>query len=212
MRSSRGSAAGSATETPGSDPSSVTESDDPFSGRPGPPAGPGTPNGARGPSVNGAAAGTSQDGDDGAEPLTESDAEEQVHGICFKTGPPERIGVELEWLVFDGRDPALPVDQRRAATAVARLGAPEALPGRGTLTTEPGGQVEISSAPAAGLGDCITGTGLDLAALRQAVHQEGLCLSGQGLDPFRPPRRVLELPRYAAMEEFFDRAGPWAGS
>jgi len=209
MTSSRRGAAGSATETPGTDPLSVTESDDPFRGLPGPPAGPGTPNGARGPSVNGAAAGTSQNGDDGAEPLTESDAEEQVHGICFKTGPPERIGVELEWLVFDGRDPALPVDQRRAATAVARLGAPGALPGRGTLTTEPGGQVEISSAPAAGLGDCITGTGLDLAALRQAVDQEDLCLSGQGLDPFRPPRRVLELPRYAAMEEFFDRAGPW---
>jgi len=192
-------------EAPGSDPSSITESDDPLRGRPGLPAGPGTPE----PGATGAAAGMSRDGGDGAEPLTESDAEAQVHGICFKTGPPGRIGVELEWLVFDGRDPALPVDQRRAATAVARLGAPGALPGRGVLTTEPGGQVEISSAPAAGPGDCIAVTGLDLAALRQAIHQEGLCLSGQGLDPFRPPRRVLELPRYRAMEEFFDRAGPW---
>ena len=152
------------------------------------------------------------DAEDGAEPLTESDAEAQVHGICFKTGPPGQIGVELEWLVFDGRDPALPVDQRRAATAVARLDGPGALPARGMLTTEPGGQVEISSAPAAGPGDCIAGTSLDLAALRQVIYQEGLCLSGQGLDPFRPPRRVLELPRYAAMEKFFDRAGPWAGS
>ena len=147
-------------------------------------------------------------GEDDAKPLTESDAEEQVHGICFKTGPPGRVGVELEWLVFDGRDPALPVDQQRAATAVARLDGPGALPGRGMLTTEPGGQVEISSAPAAGPGDCIAGASLDLAALRQAIHQEGLCLSGRGLDPFRPPRRVLELPRYAAMEKFFDRAGP----
>ena len=201
MTSSRGGAAGSATETPGTDPLSITESDDPFLGR--------TPDGAREPSVNGAAAGMGRDGEDGEEPLTESDAEEQVHGICFKTGPPGRIGVELEWLVFDGRDPALPVDQQRAATAVARLGASGALPGRGMLTTEPGGQVEISSAPAAGPGDCIAGASLDLAALRQAIHQEGLCLSGRGLDPFRPPRRVLELPRYTAMEKFFDRAGPW---
>jgi glutamate--cysteine ligase len=146
---------------------------------------------------------------DGAEPLTEQDAEAQVHGICFKTGPPGRIGVELEWLVYDGRDPALPVDQQRAATAVTRLGAPGALPGRGVLTNEPGGQVELSSAPAAGLGHCVAATGRDLAALRQAIHHAGLCLSGQGLDPLRPPRRVLELPRYAAMEEFFDRAGPW---
>jgi glutamate--cysteine ligase len=206
MTSSRGGAAGSATETPGTGPLSITESDDPFLGRPGRPAGPGTPGGVREPSVNGAAAGMGQDGE---EPLTESDAEAHVHGICFKTGPPGRIGVELEWLVFDGRDPALPVDQQRAATAVARLGASGALPGRGMLTTEPGGQVEISSAPAAGPGDCIAGTSLDLAALRQAIHHEGLRLSGRGLDPFRPPRRVLELPRYTAMEKFFDRAGPW---
>src|SRR5215471_3195032 len=150
MTSGRQGAAGSATETPGTDPSSITESDDPFKGRPGRSAGPGTSGRAPEPSANGAAAGMSRDGGegaDGAEPLTESDAEAQVHGICFKTGPPGRIGVELEWLVFDGRDPALPVDQRRAATAVARLDPPGALPGRGTLTTEPGGQVEISPHP-----------------------------------------------------------------
>ena len=41
--------------------------------------------------------------------FTEADAEAHVHGICFKTGPPERVGVELEWLVRDRRDPALPV-------------------------------------------------------------------------------------------------------
>jgi glutamate--cysteine ligase len=145
----------------------------------------------------------------GAQPLSESDAEAQVHGICFKTGPPGRLGVELEWLVCDRRDPALPVDQQRVATAVAPLGGPGALPGGGVLTTEPGGQVEISSAPAADLGGCVATAGLDLAALRHAIHQAGLCLSGQGLDPLRPPRRVLELPRYAAMEKFFDRAGPW---
>jgi len=209
MTSSRRGAAGSAAETPGTDPLSITESDDPFLGRPGPPAGPGIPGAACEPGVNGSAAGMGRDREDDAKPLTESDAEEQVHGICFKTGPPGRVGVELEWLVFDGRDPALPVDQQRAATAVARLDGPGALPGRGMLTTEPGGQVEISSAPAAGPGDCIAGASLDLAALRQAIHQEGLRLSGRGLDPFRPPRRVLELPRYAAMEKFFDRAGPW---
>ena len=44
-------------------------------------------------------------------PLTEREAEAQGHGIAFKTGPPGQVGVELEWLVCDGRDPALPVDQ-----------------------------------------------------------------------------------------------------
>jgi glutamate--cysteine ligase len=144
-----------------------------------------------------------------SEPLTERDAEAQVHGICFKTGPPSRLGVELEWLVYDGRDPALPVDQQRVTAALAGLGLPGALPGCGRLTTEPGGQIELSSAPAVGLAACIATACHDLAAIRQAVAPAGLCLAGQGLDPLRSPRRVLDLPRYAAMEEFFNRGGPW---
>jgi ergothioneine biosynthesis glutamate--cysteine ligase EgtA len=142
-------------------------------------------------------------------PLTEREAEEQAHGIAFKTGPPGTVGVELEWLVCDGRDPALPVDQRRVAAALARLDEPGALPGRGRLTTEPGGQVELSSAPASGLGGCVAAAGSDLTAVRQAIAPAGLSLAGHGLDPLRPPRRVLDLPRYAAMEQFFDRSGPW---
>ncbi len=194
-------------EPPGSGPASITESDDPLHARPAGPGGPGGPDRQSGP-------GEPQATDDGcpgagAEPLSERDAEAQAHGICFKTGPPGRVGVELEWLVCDGHGPALPVDQRRVAGALSRLEAPGALPGGGVLTTEPGGQIELSSAPAAGLGHCVAVTGQDLAAMRQAAHQAGLCLTGQGLDPFRPPHRVLELPRYAAMEEFFDRAGPW---
>ena len=173
-------------EPPGSEPSSTADSDDPLIAGPGC-LGPG----------------------DSGEPLTESDAEAQAHGICFKTGPPGQVGVELEWLVCDGRDPTAAVDQHRVAAALARLDTPGALPGRGALTTEPGGQVELSSAPAAGLGQCVAVTGRDLSALRQAIHQAGFCLNGQGLDPFRPPLRVLHQPRYAAMEEFFDRAGPW---
>ena len=142
-------------------------------------------------------------------PLTEGEAEAQAHGIAFKTGPPGQVGVELEWLVCDGRDPALPVDQRRVAAALARLDEPGALPGRGRLTTEPGGQVELSSAPASGLGGCVAAARSDLTAVRQAIAPAGLSLAGHGLDPLRPPRRVLDLPRYAAMEEFFDRSGPW---
>jgi glutamate--cysteine ligase len=145
----------------------------------------------------------------GTEPLSESDAEEHIHGICFKTGPPGKVGVELEWLVRDGRDPGLPVDQQRVAAALAGLDAHGALPGGGLLTTEPGGQVEISSAPAVGIGPCVATTRRDLGALRQAILPAGLCLTGEGLDPLRSPHRVLELPRYAAMEEFFNRAGLW---
>jgi glutamate--cysteine ligase len=147
--------------------------------------------------------------------LTEDDAEAHVHGICFKTGPPRRVGLELEWLVRDARDPALPVPAERIFPAVADLTAPTvlpspaALPTGSMLTTEPGGQLELSSAPADSLGECVTAVGREMTTLRETVRRAGLALKGYGLDPLRAPRRVLQLPRYAAMEEFFDRSGPW---
>ncbi|MBO0805543.1 MAG: ergothioneine biosynthesis glutamate--cysteine ligase EgtA [Nocardiopsaceae bacterium] len=157
----------------------------------------------------------------------EDQAAAHIHGICLKTGPPGRIGVELEWLVRDAADPALPVPAERIAAAVAPFRAtgppsssfppdllptsssPGILPSGAFLTTEPGGQLELSSLPADSLADLVTRTSADVTALRAAVAAEGLELAGFGLDPLRPPRRVLDLPRYAAMEAFFDRGGPW---
>ena len=166
--------------------------------------------------------------------LDEENAAGHVHGICLKTGPPQRVGVELEWLVRDARDPALPVPAGRIAAAASAFDAargnpgnarqngekharpelptssrPGVLPSGALLTTEPGGQLELSSQPADSLGDLVRATSADLGALREAVAVAGLELAGIGLDPLRPPRRVLELPRYAAMEAFFDQGGPW---
>jgi glutamate--cysteine ligase len=142
------------------------------------------------------------------EPLTEQRAVAHVHGICFKTGPPRRVGVELEWLVHDASNPALPVAPERVAAALDGLDRPGALPARGLLTTEPGGQLELSSLPAASIGECWEAATRDLAAIREAMQDAGLCLAGYGLDPFRPPVRVVDQPRYVAMEEFFDRTNP----
>jgi glutamate--cysteine ligase len=83
------------------------------------------------------------------------------------------------------------------------------LPSGAFLTTEPGGQLELSSLPAESLAGCVAATTADMAALRAVAATAGLELAGYGLDPLRPPRRVLDLPRYAAMEAFFDRDGPW---
>jgi len=154
-----------------------------------------------------------------AVPLTESEAEAHVRGICFKTGPPGRVGVELEWLVRDRDDPAAAVTPDRLAAALGTLGAANGDVYRGEalqavlhdarITVEPGGQLELSSAPAGNLGELVEATCHDLTQLRAAAGRSGLELCGYGLDPLRLPERVLDLPRYQAMERFFDRTGPW---
>jgi glutamate--cysteine ligase len=150
--------------------------------------------------------------------IDEQAAAEHIHGICLKTGPPRRLGIEIEWLVRDARNPAIGVSAERITDAMSGFAAapglptsssPGVLPSGAPLTTEPGGQLELSSLPADSLADCVRATVDDLAALRAAADAAGLELAGFGLDPLRPPRRVLELPRYAAMEAFFDQGGPW---
>jgi len=141
----------------------------------------------------------------GRDPLREDDAEIYVASTCFKTGPPGRVGVELEWLVVDSREPRSPVDPARVDSALTGV---QPLTAKGWLTTEPGGQLELSTACAASLSACLAAADRDLARVRSALGVAGLCIHGDGLDPVRAPRRVLDLPRYRAMERFFDRTGP----
>jgi glutamate--cysteine ligase len=142
-------------------------------------------------------------------PLSEPEAERLIGAICFKTGPPVLVGAELEWLVSDVNDPSLPVPFDVVCRILDGLRETGKMRGAGRLTMEPGGQVELSSAPAVGLADCVAAASGDLLVLREAFGAQGLILAGRGIDPFRPARRVLDLPRYAAMEEYFDRGGPW---
>lgn len=141
--------------------------------------------------------------------LTLEEAEAHALGVCFKTGPPERIGVETEWLGQDRHNPRLPISVDRLNAALAPIEVPGALPVGSRLTREPGGRPELSSPPALSLGACVEMTAADLAALRTAAEQTDLILVGRGLDPCREPPRVLDHPRYRAMESFFDREGPW---
>ncbi|MDH6588913.1 glutamate--cysteine ligase [Streptomyces sp. SAI-133] len=137
--------------------------------------------------------------------LPEAELEALVRGICFKTGPPRRIGVEVEWLVHELRDPRLPVTPERLAAAYAAL---RTVPLKSALTVEPGGQLELSSQPADSLMECIGTVSADLAAVRAALAEHGLGLVGLGHDPWHPPRRYLREPRYDAMETCLDRTGP----
>jgi glutamate--cysteine ligase len=136
--------------------------------------------------------------------LTVEGAREYVAATCLAPGPPGKVGLELEWLVNDAEDPSAAVPPGRVAAAVAirhRLS--------GRLSTEPGGQLELSSAPAGSLGAAIAGAATDLARLRGPLAAAGLRLTGAGTDPHRAPARQVTTPRYAAMERFFDRSGPY---
>lgn len=115
--------------------------------------------------------------------VTEAEVEALVRGICFKTGPPRFIGVEVEWFVHELRLPRLPVRPERLEAAYAAL---RTLPLRSALTVEPGGQLELSSLPAASLMECIGSVSADLDAVRAVLREADLGLTGYGQDPWNP--------------------------
>jgi glutamate--cysteine ligase len=142
----------------------------------------------------------------GELPLTEAAARTYLAAGAFRDSAPGRIGVELEWVVTDPLAPVARVPMARLREVLAGL--PAALPGGGAVSVEPGGQLELSSAPHPTLDACVRATRADLAVLRAVVGAAGLRLHGTGLDPDRVPERVLEVPRYDALEEFNRRRGP----
>ncbi|GAB2669753.1 ergothioneine biosynthesis glutamate--cysteine ligase EgtA [Kribbella swartbergensis] len=145
-----------------------------------------------------------------------ADAEGFVAMVCFKHGPPRLHGVELEWTVHHAEDPRRPLDPDRLSKALGAhapatlvRGSPQLPLGRGALVTvEPGGQVEISGPASESIPRLIEDTAADAAELTSLLLDAGLVPGDHGLDAFRPPRRILTVPRYAAMEAAFQRLGP----
>ena len=146
---------------------------------------------------------------------SQEEVEARIRAICFKTGPPARIGAELEWTLHHTAAPRAPLDAGHVRRALGRYTPatlephePPLLPAGGRLTTEPGGQLEISSAPAASPAELYRAVTADLDHLTGLLDAAGLRLGEHGIDPYRPPRRLLDTPRYAAMEQVFDAYGP----
>jgi glutamate--cysteine ligase len=144
------------------------------------------------------------------------EAEAYVASVCFKHGPPRLVGVELEWIVHDEDDPRRPLD-RYHLTAALGPHAPRTLnrdspalplPAGSPLTLEPGGQVEISALPQSSLDRLFDVVTADLTFLRELLAAAGLVLGDRATDRHRPPRRLLDTPRYAAMEQVFEPIGP----
>ncbi|MDF5752125.1 ergothioneine biosynthesis glutamate--cysteine ligase EgtA [Spongiactinospora sp. TRM90649] len=131
-----------------------------------------------------------------------SDVEEFAHR-CFDGGTEDgRIGVELEFLVFDREHTGSHVPIARVADALALPHGGAVLPGGSRVTFEPGGQLELSGPPGT-LHEAIGRIGADVAVARAALGEAGLVLGEVGLDPVRQARRQLHQPRYDAMAEFF---------
>ena len=136
--------------------------------------------------------------------LRADDVHDHVVANVFGPGAdPDGLGVELEWLTSQGgREHRLAVG---AATALIDDLTP--LPRGSRLTLEPGGQLELSSAPFQSIDEVCEATATDLAVLDQACAEQRVELLALGADPSRPPERVAVAPRYQAMEHFFDRLG-----
>jgi glutamate--cysteine ligase len=147
----------------------------------------------------------------------QEEVEERIRAICFKTGPPAQVGAELEWTLHHADAPDAPLDAGHVRRALGRhapatLGGdpadpPAPLPAGGLLTTEPGGQLEISSAPASSPAALHAAVTADIDHLNGLLDAAGLRLGEHGIDPHRKPRRLLDTPRYAAMEHVFDTYG-----
>jgi glutamate--cysteine ligase len=137
--------------------------------------------------------------------LTPEDAERHFREHRLGCGDaPRRVGVEVEWLVHDMAAPQSPVPFETLTAAVEAAGT---MPGGSRVTFEPGGQLELSGPPRSGPAAACAAVAADLDVLRPALAGRGLAVAGIGLDPSRPPRRVVDSPRYRAMEAYFDVQG-----
>ncbi len=143
-------------------------------------------------------------------------AERYVAKVCFKTGPPRKVGVELEWTVHHRDDPSRALDPAGLVAALGRHApatlVPDSphvpLPHGGILTVEPGGQVEISAPPSDSPATLFSAVDADAAYLEALLASAGLVLGDEACDPHRPARRILDTPRYTAMERAYDEHGP----
>jgi glutamate--cysteine ligase len=132
--------------------------------------------------------------------LTRRDVAHHVASHVFAPGAKGRVGIEIEWVTA----PASGVP----GPAALRATLPDPFPGGSRLTFEPGGQLELSGPAYPGLADALAAMAADTAAARAALAPRGVTLVGTGLDANGARDRVLDAPRYRAMEEYFDTRWP----
>jgi glutamate--cysteine ligase len=162
--------------------------------------------------------------------VLEADLEERVFGGMPGPAPaPRRLGAEVELIPFEagtgrrcgidseGTLSTLPFLRRYGSKqswleSLTQKGTPcFSLPSGGTLTFEPGGQLEYSSPAfrsASALLAVLRGV---IPPLRAAAANEGIDLLAIGLDPFNSEEQapmLVHARRYDRMAEYLARRGP----
>lgn len=140
---------------------------------------------------------------EGGERLTH-DAAGQAIRDTLRGSDETRIGAEVEWLVFDAARPGRPVPAAETAEAAGH----EDLPAGGSVSVEPGAQLELSTQTFASPEALWAAIEEDTRVLARRFARTGLVLVPFGLDPLRPPRPSLDAPRYVAMERHFRQESP----
>jgi glutamate--cysteine ligase len=136
--------------------------------------------------------------------LSSDDVLSYVRDVVFLPTTRTDVGLEVEWIpiALASPDAAVDLEILRALVDPATR-----LPNGGQITFEPGGQLEISSQPAS-VGAVNQAITWDLDWVRERLVNHGIALVAAGMDPNRRGPRLLHLPRYDAMEHYFDSGWP----
>src|SRR3954468_1604235 len=143
---------------------------------------------------------------------------------------PHAVGIELELIpiVRTSRKPALSTRGRgepSTSGVIARLAEREGwveqpaggdpsswlLPDGGRISFEPGGQIEISTAPKPTASELIAAAREVVWRLRETMAADGIDLVARGVDPYNDIEAVplqLTRERYTRMTRYFDGIGP----
>ena len=164
--------------------------------------------------------------------LSEAELLEDVRQRLFapiRSANPHAIGLELELIPVHKttRTRALATNDARASSAevLSLIGRREGwheqsngsdpsswkLADGAYISFEPGGQIEISTAPKPTASASIDSTQSLVKMLRDAMSNAGIELLARGVDPFNTIDAVplqLERERYADMTRYFDSIGP----
>src|SRR5262249_55673475 len=99
-------------------------------------------------------------------------------------------------------DPQVPAALEHVRAVSERI----ALPCGSRVSYEPGGQIELSTLAAPGL-DALDALATDGAVLGRALSPVGIGMGAVRVEPGIRRARVVQSPRYDAMESYFDATG-----